>query len=251
MTPLPQTAVIVGASRGVGNAIAKQLLERGCDTVFCASRDAVRATGLAALRKDFGDRVVPVDLDITNDDSVAEAASNVATHTEQVDWVVNTAGLLHDGELQPERRLADIQSSNLLRLFAVNSVGPLLLARYFAPLLPRQETCVVASLSARVGSIGDNRLGGWYGYRASKAAQNMLIRTLSIELRRRYKRVRCVALHPGTVETDLSAPFRGGVAEKKLFSPATSADYLLKVLEQLNDDDNGKFFAWDGQEIPW
>ncbi len=251
MTPLPKTAVIVGASRGVGNAIARLLLERGCETVFCASRDTSKATGIATLNQDFGDRVVAVDVDITDDNSVAEAASAVATRTDQIDWIINTAGLLHDGELQPERRLADIQSSNLLRLFAVNSVGPLLLARYFAPLLPRQETCVVASLSARVGSIGDNRLGGWYGYRASKAAQNMLIRTLSIELRRRYKRVRCVALHPGTVETDLSAPFRGGVAEKKLFSPAMSADYLLKVLEQLNDDDNGKFFAWDGQEIPW
>ncbi|MEM7613285.1 MAG: SDR family NAD(P)-dependent oxidoreductase, partial [Pseudomonadota bacterium] len=137
------------------------------------------------------------------------------------------------------------------RSFEVNSMGPLLLAKHLSRLLPRREPCTVATLSARVGSISDNRLGGWYAYRASKAAQNMLTRTLSIELKRKHRRIRCVALHPGTVATDLSAPFRGGVDAEKLFSIEQSTNYLLQVLDQLDDDDNGKFFAWDGQKIDW
>ncbi|MEO0347416.1 MAG: SDR family NAD(P)-dependent oxidoreductase, partial [Pseudomonadota bacterium] len=153
--------------------------------------------------------------------------------------------------MQPERRLEDVDAGNIQRSFAVNAVGPLLLVKHLARLLPRREPCTVATLSARVGSISDNRLGGWYAYRAAKAAQNMLTKTLSIELARRYRKVRCVALHPGTVATDLSAPFRGNVSDDKLFDVAQSVNYLLTVLDQLDDDDNGKFFAWDGQEIPW
>jgi len=169
-----------------------------------------------------------------------------------LDLIINCAGLLHDGPgLQPERKLAHVESANLERLFRVHAVGPLLLAKHLQSLLPRRERGVFASLSARVGSIGDNRLGGWYAYRVSKAAHNMAIKNLSIELSRRSRGIICVALHPGTVDTDLSQPFVTNVTGRKLFSPARAARQLLQVIDSRTAEHNGGFFAWDGSEIPW
>ena len=252
MNTQPTYAFVAGASRGIGAGFARTLAERpGVARLFVAARKPDESDAIAALRNAHGERIVPVTLDIADADSVAAAAAAVAEHTDRLDWVLNTIGLLHAGDMQPERRLEDVDAGNIQRSFAVNAVGPLLLVKHLARLLPRREPCTVATLSARVGSISDNRLGGWYAYRAAKAAQNMLTKTLSIELARRYRKVRCVALHPGTVATDLSAPFRGNVGNDKLFDVAQSVNYLLTVLDQLDDDDNGKFFAWDGQEIPW
>lgn len=251
MTPYPDNVLIAGASRGIGLALARTILARSEARVFCASRDPDNAPKLIALREEYRGRVQPVVVNLESEASVEAAAQSVCEHTDSLPWIINTIGLLHEGPLQPERRLDDVDPGNFLRLFAVNSIGPMLLAKHFAPLLPRQNPCLFASLSARVGSIGDNRLGGWYGYRASKAAQNMLIRTLSIELKRRHRQIRCVALHPGTVATDLSAPFRGRVSDHKLFDVDTAASHLLDVIEQLDEDANGQFFAWDGQPIPW
>jgi len=138
-----------------------------------------------------------------------------------------------------------------VRSFRVNALGALLVAKHFQGFFDRNDRVVFASLSARVGSIGDNRLGGWYAYRASKAAQNMITKNLAIELRRRARGVVCVALHPGTVATDLSAPFRGGVPEEKLFDASRAARQLLGVIDSLTPDSNGGFFAWDGEPIPW
>jgi NAD(P)-dependent dehydrogenase (short-subunit alcohol dehydrogenase family) len=157
--------------------------------------------------------------------------------------------LLHDADLAPERASRELDQGKLLRQFAVNAVGPALVAKHFVPLLPRQGRSVFAALSARVGSIGDNRLGGWYGYRASKSALNMLIRTLSIELGRTHPEAICVALHPGTVDTDLSKPFQKNVAADQLFSPEQSAAHLLTVIDQLTPMHSGRCFAWDGTEI--
>ena len=153
--------------------------------------------------------------------------------------------------MQPEKRLADVSPVSLQRSFAVNAVGPLLVAKHFQGLLDREARAVFASLSARVGSIGDNRLGGWYAYRSAKAAQNMVTRNLSIELRRRARGVICVALHPGTVDTGLSRPFQSNVPEERLFSPERAAQQLLAVIDGLRPEDNGGFVAWDGQPIPW
>ena len=183
---------------------------------------------------------------------MTRAARIVAGEVEAVDLVVNCAGVLHDeAAMQPERRLEDVQVEHLQRAFAVNAIGPLLVAKHFQQLLPRRQRAVFASLSARVGSIGDNRLGGWYAYRASKAAQNMITRNLSIELRRRSRGIVCVALHPGTVDTALSRPFQRNVPSEKLFSPERAASQLLAVVDRLGPDDNGGFFAWDGQPVPW
>ncbi|MEM8547280.1 MAG: SDR family oxidoreductase, partial [Pseudomonadota bacterium] len=221
MTPSPRAVFVAGAARGIGLGFVEALLARP-DTahVYAAARTASRSEGLATLQNVHPERLICIDLDITDEDSLAAAANTVAGRVDRddgaLDWIINTVGMLHNGELQPERRLADVTAGNILASFEVNSVGPVLLAKHLAPLLPRRAPGVLATLSARVGSIADNRLGGWYSYRAAKAAQNMLTRTLAIELKRRHRSIRCVALHPGTVITDLSAPFRGN--SQRLFT---------------------------------
>jgi NAD(P)-dependent dehydrogenase (short-subunit alcohol dehydrogenase family) len=164
---------------------------------------------------------------------------------------MNCAGLLHEGELQPERRLKDVTAAHLATSFQINAFGPVLVAKHFEPLLGNSARAVVANLSARVGSIGDNRLGGWYSYRASKAAQNMLTRTLAIEWSRRARPIICVALHPGTVATALSAPFRSRTPPERVFSVERAAQQLLDILDGVTGDDSGRFIAWDGTTIPW
>lgn len=165
--------------------------------------------------------------------------------------LVNVAGLLHDGRLGPERRLEEVDPAQLARLFAVNAYGPLLVAKHFYRLMVHEERAVLANVSARVGSIGDNRLGGWYAYRASKAAQNMFTKNLAIEFKRRAKNLVVVALHPGTVDTDLSRPFRRSVPPSKLFSVDRAASQLLEIIDQVGPADSGNFIGWDGQRIPW
>lgn len=165
--------------------------------------------------------------------------------------VICAAGLLHGNGLQPEKRLSQVDLRALHKSFAVNAWGPLLLAQAVEPALPRQAPCHFASLSARVGSIGDNHLGGWYAYRGAKAAQNQLLRTLALEWRRRLPLACVTLLHPGTTATDLSAPFRSSVPPDRLFTPAQAATYLLAVLERQTPESSGSFLAWDGQSIPW
>ncbi|MDX2315607.1 MAG: SDR family NAD(P)-dependent oxidoreductase [Gammaproteobacteria bacterium] len=249
----PIVAIVNGASRGIGLAFVKGLLaDSSVERVFATSRHGASDEVLAGFASGGNDRLRALDMDITVEASVAAAATAVKAIVGRVDLIVNCAGLLHDGaNLQPEKRLTDVTPANLERSFAVNAIGPLLVAKHFQDLLHGQERAVFASLSARVGSIGDNRLGGWYGYRASKAAQNMITRNLSIELRRRARGIVCVALHPGTVDTGLSRPFQGNVPEDRLFSPDRAARHLLGVIDGLGPEDNGGFFAWDDQPIPW
>jgi NAD(P)-dependent dehydrogenase (short-subunit alcohol dehydrogenase family) len=218
-------AVLVqGASRGIGLALVRRLLEHSeVGRVFATCRNPQAAEDLATLAEEY-----------------------------RLALVINCAGVLHEpGGMQPERRLADVKVESFVQSVRVNALGPLLMAKHFEPLLRSAQRTVFASISARVGSIGDNRLGGWYAYRASKAAQNMATRNLSIELRRRARGIICVALHPGTVDTGLSEPFQSRVPSNKLFTPAQAAENLLAVVDSLDPDSNGKFYAWDGSEIPW
>ena len=189
-------------------------------------------------------------LDLADDASLEALATRAADLT-PLRLLICTAGLLHDGELQPEKRLARVRRGQLERSFTVNAWGPLLLAQALEPALPRDQPSHFASFSARVGSIGDNRAGGWYGYRAAKAAQNQLLRTLALEWRR-TRPLACVTLwHPGTTATGLSAPFRGGVAPEALFTPERAAAHLLDRLPQRIPEESGAFLAWDGSPIPW
>ncbi|MEQ8662431.1 MAG: SDR family oxidoreductase, partial [Gammaproteobacteria bacterium] len=240
-------ALVVGASGGLGLALTRALLARSAHAVvFAACRAPHASAALTALAACHRERLVPLTLDVTAEDTLAAAATAVAARGARLDLLINAAGILHDATLVPERRLAEVTPAALQRAFAVNAVGPLLVARAFARLFDRDQRSVLANLSARVGSIGDNRLGGWYGYRASKAALNMFTRNLAVELGRRHRGLICVALHPGTVDTALSQPFQARVPPARLFTPERAATQLLAVMDALTVGDSGSFFAWDG-----
>ncbi|MGH0036422.1 MAG: SDR family oxidoreductase [Myxococcota bacterium] len=245
--------VIQGAGRGLGLAWATRLLEEGrTDRLFATARSPADRPGLEVLRDRFGDAVEAIELDLTDPASIQGAAFRVGEQIDRLHLLVNCGGVLHEpGVMEPEKKLEQVDPFALGRAFEVNATGPLLMARWFWPLLRHDERSVLVNLSARVGSIEDNRLGGWYAYRASKAAQNILTRTLAIELGRRAPRCICVALHPGTVDTDLSRPFQRGVPEQRLFSPDFAVERLLGVVDGLDSQDSGGFFAWDGSAIPW
>ncbi|MBT8083515.1 MAG: SDR family NAD(P)-dependent oxidoreductase [Gammaproteobacteria bacterium] len=226
--------VVIGASGGIGASFCRALA--GSESV-----GVVHA--LSRSRTEFGDAAIrPSTLDMLDEASLAQAAERV-TADGPLDLVIVATGILHRGELQPEKALRDINGDAMLDVLRVNTVGPALVARHFLPLMRRQGKSVFAALSARVGSIDDNRLGGWVSYRASKAALNQTIRTLAIEHARRRADGILAALHPGTVATDLSQPFSSRVPPDKLFTPETAADHLLRVIDNLTPDDTGGFFA--------
>ncbi|MEO0599874.1 MAG: SDR family oxidoreductase [Myxococcota bacterium] len=244
--------LIVGASRGIGLALVKARSKLG-DHVFAASRDPGASAELVALADAprTHDRVTLVPIDVTNEASIASAVARVREQTDDLDHVWNVAGVLHGPDFEPEKRLEHVSPEALARVFAINAFGPILVAKHVAPLLRHDRRAVFAAVSARVGSIGDNRLGGWYAYRASKSALNQLLRTLSIELSRRTPNVIVVSVHPGTVDTDLSHPFQRRVPVHKLFSTGRAADQLIDVIDGLTPEDTGSFRAWDGSPIEW
>ena len=255
MTPAgtARHALVVGASRGLGLALVRALLRRDdVARVHAAGRGAATSPELAALGAAHGDRLGAVALDVRDEAAIARGAAVVGASSPQLHLLVSCAGVLHEGEgLRPEKKLADVDPAMLRHAFEVNAFGPLLIAKHFLPLLRHDAPAVLANVSARVGSIGDNRLGGWYAYRASKAAQNMLTRTLAIELRHRARNVICVSLHPGTVDTALSRPFQRGVAPAKLLMPDAAAARLLAVIESLGPEDGGTFLDGEREPIPW
>ena len=227
-------AVVIGASGGIGAALEEAIVDEGAFDVV---------HGFARSRT--GDR----HLDLEDEASIASAAAIVAKGPAPSLIVVAT-GLLHDGDRGPEKAMRELDPDWLARTYAINTIGPALVAKHFLPLTAKGNRSVFAALSARVGSISDNKMGGWYGYRASKAALNMMIRSLAIEERRRNDRSILVALHPGTVDTALSKPFQGNVQQGRLFDPGRAAVQLLDVIDGLKVPDSGKIFAWDGAEIP-
>lgn len=239
------TALVVGTG-GIGSALLEALAERAPDLqLLGASRQRPPGWEGGALADT---PFTPVDL--TEPSSLGGLQRRLGD-LPPLRVVINTAGVLHGPDLQPEKRLSQLTQANLAMSFGLNAFGPIFLAQALESLLPRDQPFHFASLSARVGSIGDNSLGGWYSYRASKAAQNQLLRTLAIEWKRRLP-LGCVSLlHPGTAATELSRPFQAGVAQGQLFSPARSANHLLDVLEGLGEDQSGHFWAWDGSAIPW
>jgi len=224
------SAVVIGASGGIGRAIADRLDSSG------------RFAGVVRLSRSG------TGLDLEDEATISAAAARVAEGPAPALVFVAT-GVLHHGQ-EPERSYKAMTAEHLLRDYTINTVGPALVARHFLPLLPRDRRSVFAALSARVGSIGDNRLGGWHSYRASKAALNMILRNLAIELARSHPQAIVAGLHPGTVDTGLSQPFQRGVAPAKLFTPAYSAEQLLQVLDGLTPVDSGGVFAWDGVRVP-
>lgn len=231
-------ALVVGAGGGIGSALVAQLLNDSQIVTLHAWARAPLAIQNGKLRTTV--------VDITDEESIALATGQL----EELNLVIVASGLLHTGQA-PEKSWRDLNRDQLMENFLVNAVGPALVAKHVLPRLPRAGRAVFAVLSARVGSISDNRLGGWYSYRASKAALNQIVKSLSIELSRRRPAAICVGLHPGTVDTKLSKPFQSNVPAEKLFSTQRAAHQLLSVIDQLEAKDTGQLFAWDGQAIPF
>ena len=221
-------ALVIGASGGIGSAFVHAL----CNDPRCGHVEALHRRSR-----------LPIDFD--DEASIATAARALAD--QRFALIINAAGLLHTHGFMPEKKLGDLNEPQLLATFHANTFGPALVLRHFAPLLQR-ERGLMAMLSAKVGSIGDNRLGGWYGYRASKAALNMIVKTAAIELQRSAPNAVLVALHPGTVDTALSAPFRG----HEIGRPAPlAAAQMLGVLDGLAPADSGSFVSYDGTRLLW
>ncbi len=229
----PFDAVVIGASGGIGAAVAEQLQAHPqVGSVLALSRSSPACH-----------------IDLSNEATIAAAASQAAKLA-NLRLVFVATGLLYDGEsLQPEKALRALDPAAMGRNFAVNATGPALVLKHFAPLLPRHGKSVFAAISARVGSISDNRLGGWYSYRASKAALNMLLKTAAIELGRTRKDLVVLGLHPGTVNTGLSKPFQSNVDEGRLFTPGQSARYMLEVIAMAGPRHTGRVIAWDGEPV--
>lgn len=234
-------AVIIGASGGIGAALVEQLAARAdCEQVYALSRKAVSSQV----------KVKALSIDLEQEDSIAEVAKTVSKDGPP-DLVIVATGILSDETgLAPEKSYRQQTPEAFTKVFSINTIGPALIAKHFLPIMPRKERAVFAAISARVGSISDNRIGGWHAYRASKAALNMLIKNYAIEQARRNEAFIAVGLHPGTVDTDLSKPFQSGVPDKQLFSAAQSAGYLLGVIDKLQPSDTGKVFDWAGTEVP-
>ncbi len=235
-------AVIIGASGGIGAALTKALSDNpAMSRVHALSRSSL---GLQHPKVLLGS------IDILSENSVETAALKIK-EMGTPELVIVASGILSDGaDLQPEKSYRQQSMESFERVFRVNSFGPALVAKHFIPIMPRKQRGVLAMLSARVGSISDNQIGGWHAYRASKAALNMLVRNYAIEQRRRNEQFIAVSLHPGTVDTGLSKPFQSNVPGDKLFTPDQSAAYLLDVIENLSPEHSGKAFDWAGIEIP-
>lgn len=239
MTPL--RVVVVGASGAIGAALVRCLGqgEHPAQVIACSRHALPASAGIIDWHP----------LDLLDEQSIAAAAAYAAAQG-RLDRVLVCSGLLHDAEHQPEKSLRALDAAWLQRNFAINSIGPALVLKHFLPLLRRDARSVCAVLSARVGSISDNRLGGWYSYRASKAALNMLIATAAIELRRTHPQALLIGLHPGTVDSPLSAPFQAALRQGQLQSPAQAATLLLHVIETAEVANSGRCLAWDGSVVP-
>jgi NAD(P)-dependent dehydrogenase (short-subunit alcohol dehydrogenase family) len=236
----PRSACVFGASGGIGRALFDALAARGCELVHAGSRRGEGPQG-AGIR--------PFAFDLKDEASIAAAAEAMRADPPELIIVASGVLTLPDGT-GPERTYKRIDPAAMAEVFALNTIGPALIAKHMLPLMPRGRRFVFAALSARVGSISDNRLGGWHSYRASKAALNMLLKNIALEMARTHPEGVVVGLHPGTVDSALSQPFQTGLADGQLTAPQQAADNLLGVLAQLGPDQSGRVFDFKGAEVP-
>ena len=230
-------ALVVGAG-GIGRQIAEDLAskENNLEVILCGRKNVF---------KNFWE------LDIENENSLKDFKDKLSKSKLNLRLVLNATGRLHSEKLNPEKRLQHINRENLIESFSINAFAPILLAKTIEEFINKELEFNFASISARVGSIADNKTGGWYAYRAAKSAQNQLFKSLSIEWARKYPKAIITLLHPGTVNTNLSKPFHKFVPKDKLFSPQKTSNYMIDILRNQKPTDSGKFIAWDGKEIPW
>ncbi len=247
--PAGSTALVQGASRGIGLGLVHNLLDDDrFEHIIATCREPDQAQ---ALRQIGDSRLEISALDISRPDQIELFGNRLRDEGVRIHLSINVAGVLHGPGFDPEKKLEDLDPDVLRHVFTVNAFGPILLLKALRPLLASGGKSVFAAISARVGSIGDNRLGGWYAYRASKAALNQFLKTASVEMARRNRNVIVAALHPGTTDTELSSPFQARVPAGKLFPVEKTSRLLMEVIDGLDDSDNGGFFAWDGSAIAW
>ncbi len=237
---IPASAAVFGSNGAIGRAFCEKLAEMGCEKIFAGSR-----RGETPAETPF----VPFAYDLEDEPSIVSAAQLMADHPPE--WIIVASGILSLGDgTAPERTLRRLDPDTMARIFAVNTIGPALIAKHVLPLMPRDRRFVFAALSARVGSILDNRLGGWHSYRASKAALNMLIRNFALEMGRTHREGVVVGLHPGTVDSALSRPFQSNLPEGQLTEPDDAASSMISVLSRLSPADSGRVFDYSGKPVP-
>lgn len=282
--PPLRKVLIIGATGGIGNALLTQLsTDSSVDTIFATYHNKQPAYIRSNARPDTktetrfdsnsNAKIFWINMDVTCEQSIKNAITEVQAHTDYLDWIINAVGLLHTEDNGPEKAVSQINSEFFMQNMTVNALPSLLIAKYVKRLIKNRpastqdkvydntdkstarsessKPAIFATISARVGSISDNQLGGWYSYRMSKAALNMGLKTLSIEWMRTLKQVCVVAIQPGTVDTDLSQPFQANVAEDALFEPKACAMNLISVLNGLKASDTGCFVDWSGSPIKW
>ncbi len=240
---------LVGGSGGIGAALLSLLSDRSdIESIHSTYFRSPAAGSLGSIGRFGSDtEVVWSQVDVTDETNVERWLEKAGS----IDWLINCAGYLHDLDAAPEKAIAQFEPDYFEKNMRVNCLPNLLLAKHAGKALKSSERGIFASITAKVGSIEDNRLGGWYSYRASKAAANMVLKNLSIEWQRTAPNLRVVALHPGTTDTKLSAPFQSRVSPDKLFSTDKTASYLLAQLDKLHEYPSGRFVAFDGEELPW
>ena len=234
--------VVIGASGGIGAGFIRHFQDIDAVTeIYALSRTGAGPRGA---------KIKSLTYDFTDEDNI-KAGAEVLRETGKFDIIIVATGLLQGEGIAPEKNLRALDLEAFAKSFAVNAAGPAMSAKHLLPLLHRDRKTVFAALSARVGSISDNRIGGWYAYRAAKAALNMLLKTISIEHARRFDQSIIAGLHPGTVDTSLSAPFQGNVPKGKLFTPEFSTGQMIKVLDGLTVADTGNLFDYAGKQVPF
>ena len=249
-----RTGLLIGSNGGIAQASIVELFTSGTveylHTVSRGKQDLP-----ADIGTQYSDKITHHSINSQNESEVAEFITTCNAQDIKFDYVISTVGVLHQNlsekvTLKPEKRLEDIDPVALAEYFAINTIVPAIWLKHLLKVLPKSRA-VIAFFSARVGSIEDNRLGGWYGYRASKSALNMVIKNAAIEYARRHKQVTLLAYHPGTVDTGLSKPFQANVPLKKLFTPAFTAQCLVKQLQFAQAEHSPYYVDWDAQNIPW
>jgi NAD(P)-dependent dehydrogenase (short-subunit alcohol dehydrogenase family) len=233
---------IIGSSGALGSEFTKQIANNSnVKSVFAFSRSEIQFSSK---------KITSHPINIEDEDSIKNAAY-IASKDDKLDMVIVATGTLHSQDIMPEKSLKDISAAKMHKIFSINTVGPAIISKHFLPQLNKSNKSIFAAISARVGSISDNKLGGWYSYRASKAALNMVLKNASIEIGRSNKNAIIVGLHPGTVASKLSEPFQSSVKEGKLFTPQYSVQKLLEVIENIDAKDSGNIFDFNGIKIDW
>jgi NAD(P)-dependent dehydrogenase (short-subunit alcohol dehydrogenase family) len=244
--------MIQGAGQGLGLALAAHILAHQDNSIVVATcREPDKSSGLGKLQQKYTSRLVTQKLDVSNEKSIVSASKKISSQIEHISLLINSSGILHDDSIYPEKRLADISAFSLERSYAINAIGPILVLKHFRSLIQRGKKSVIVNMSARVASIEDNSIGGWYSYRSSKASLNQITKTIAIEFARQLPKSICIAFHPGSVNTRLSKPFQKAIPKEKLFEPDYAAAKMVAVINNLTTSDNGSFLAWDGSKIPW